>query len=255
MCYAGGDVSNRVKPVFLIPRLLVFLAIALGTGCGAPGGYPGARAWGLKPRSPDAAITPVGRRSTRGNAPTSVPVSADPSALPVPNPYYRNRTANATSRRRQDIVRKLKTMTLDKVAYPGIPLGEVVRHLNEESIRLDPEGRGINFLVLSPAATSEANARDPAGAPVAPGNRIEEADLENALVRLDPPLHDLSLIHALDAITKTAETSIQFAVTDYAVVIWPKTSRDPVLFQRSFRSSPGVFQQGLEGVQGGAINP
>ncbi len=252
---------NFPRRLITLLRIVVVAALALGAGCRSPSS--GAQTWGFKPRSAEEPMRIAGRASARPAS--SARDAGQASNLPVPNPYYRNRTANTTSRRRQEIVRKLKTITFEKVEYPGIPLGEVVRHLNDETRRLDPGKEGINFLLLSPTATSEAGAQglvvapadpaDPFAPPAAAGVRIEEAELENVLINIDPPLRDLPLIHVLDAVTRKADAGIQFAVTDYAVVIWPKMPGDADRFFRNLRSSPGAFQQGLEGVRAGSTIP
>ncbi len=169
------------------------------------------------------------------------------SALSFPNAHLRTNTVNVTSQRRQEILHKLKTIMFDKIEYREIPLGEVVRHLNERTRELDPAEKGVQFMLLSPTATSEVSLRSTAPAN---GVQFEEADLENVIVDIDPPLRDLPLIYVLDAIVKKADTAIQFAVTDYAVVIWPRAPGGEDRFFRTFRASPGFFQRGLEGVQG-----
>ena len=66
--------------------------------------------------------------------------------LPVPNPMVTNNLIY-TSRGRQNIFSKLDRIRLDTVAYDSLPLSEVVRTLNDEIRRRDPERRGINFLI------------------------------------------------------------------------------------------------------------
>ena len=66
--------------------------------------------------------------------------------LPVPNPYARTNLVH-TGQGRQTIITKLDRIRLDSVKYDGLPLGEVIINLNDESKKRDPEKRGINFLV------------------------------------------------------------------------------------------------------------
>ena len=119
---------------------------------------------------------------------------------PVPNPYFRTNTVNVTTRRRQAILHKLKTITAGEARV------------------------------------------------------IHSVDLENVVIDIDPPLRDLPLVYVLDAIAKKADSPIQFAVLDYAVVIMPKSPGQTDRFFRSFRANGDIFQQGLQGVQGVPFN-
>lgn len=203
-------------------------------------------------------------------APDAVPSFRGQVGLPVPNPYFRTNTVNVTSRRRQAILHKLKTITFEEVHLDEIPLPEVIRYLNAETKRLDVDKQGVNFMLLSPAASDgvsielggangNANAiPDPFGppGPVPAGQArvTQTVDLENVVIKIDPPLRDMPLVYALDAIAKSADSPIQFAVTDYAVVIWPRTPGQTDRFFRSFRGGGDIFQQGLQNVQGVPFN-
>lgn len=192
---------------------------------------------------PASAVSRRGADSTRGS---------DQRALPVPNSYLRTNAVNVASRRRQEMVRKLKTITFNEIQFDEIPLGEVMRYLKEETRKRDPEGKGLNFMLFSPAANDGVNmTRGPGPATSRQGVVVQPTlDLENVIIDIDPPLRDLPLLYVLDAITRKADAPIQFAVTDYAVVAWPKTPGESDRFFRTFRGSPGIFQQGLEGVIG-----
>ena len=207
--------------------------------------------------------------------------------LPTPNPYFRTNNVNTSSRRRQVILRKLNSIVLDELLFDDLPLGEVVRFLDEEVRKKDPDGKGINFIINpfmddlpSNSGISGAGATggfddggegggegdifgaDAAGAPPlldAFGQPIGDAagagpadaiDLENVVVSIDPALNDMILIDALDAISKTADLPIKYIVEDYAIVFTQKTPDTPQLFTRVFKVDPNTFFQGLQNVTG-----
>jgi len=213
------------------------------------------------------------------------------ASLPTPNPYFRTNNVNTSSRRRQVILRKLNSIVLDELLFDDLPLGEVVRFLDEEVRKQDPDGKGINFIINpflddrpSNQGVSSAgggggqggldggegggdDGGDPfgsggGGAPplldafgqpigaAAGAGPADAIDLENVVVSIDPPLRDLMLIDALDAITKTADLPIKFIVEDYAIVFMQKSVDQPQLFTRIFKVDPNTFVQGLEGVTG-----
>ena len=71
---------------------------------------------------------------------------ANRDLLPIPNMYARTNLIN-TSPSRQVIYNKLNLIHLDNVTYDGLPLTEVIKVLDEEAKKRDPERRGINFLI------------------------------------------------------------------------------------------------------------
>lgn len=199
------------------------------------------------------------------------PVKRD--LLPVPNPYAATNLIN-TSLSRQAIMSKLDRIRLDTVSYDQLPLSEVVRSLSEEVKRRDPTKRGINFLinpnietvsttpvtgvpgspnafVPQPAPTPAVTFDPNTGLPIAPAAPIEESvDINAVLVRLNPPLNDIRLADALEAIVTVADHPIKYSLTDYGVIFSLKGPETPQLHMRTFRVDPNTFMQGLESVGG-----
>lgn len=178
----------------------------------------------------------------------SDPVKRD--LLPVPNPAARTNFIN-TSPGRQAIYSKLQRIRLDQVKYDTVPLSEVVRLLSEEAKRRDPERRGINIIVSAyadPPAAPPAPVDPATGLPVAGAAPLEPIDLGATTVKIDPPLTDITLLQALDAITKVTDRPIKYSVEDYAIVFSPRGPEPVALHTRQFRVDPNTFIQGLQGV-------
>lgn len=177
--------------------------------------------------------------------------------LPVPNPYAHDESVH-TGKGRQNIISKLDRIRMDTVFYDGLPLGEVIRLLNEESKRRDPDKRGINFLINpnEPASTAvaapAATAFDPiTGLPIAaPPVEEEPTDIGAILVKINPPLVDLRLADVLDAIVKVAEQPVKYSIEDYAVVFSLRSAEPAPLYTRTYKVDPNTFWQGLESVGG-----
>jgi len=179
------------------------------------------------------------------------PVKRD--LLQTPNPSLRSNVVY-TGKGRQAIYSKLDRIRLDTLSYDGLPLGEVVKSLSEEARRRDPERRGINIIVSANADPPSAPPApiDPAtGLPVATGAAVAEpVDLASTTIRIVPPLSDLTLGQALDAIQRVADRPIKYSVEDYAIVFSPKATEAPPLYTRTFKIDPNTFVQGLKGVVG-----
>ena len=71
---------------------------------------------------------------------------AVPLALLAQTKTEPNTPADA-GRDRQAIMKKLESIRLDTVRYDGLPLSEVVNNLRDEAKKVDPEKKGINFLL------------------------------------------------------------------------------------------------------------
>jgi hypothetical protein len=136
------------------------------------------------------------------------------------------KSAWPTGSGRQVIIAKLERMRLDNVRYDGLPLGEVVLQLRDESIKRDPEKRGINFLInqnLDPgeAIPTPAPMIGPDGNPLQ-GAPAEQMDVSSVSIRITPPLNDVRLLDVLNVIVKVADKRIKYSIEDYGVVFSPR---------------------------------
>jgi type II secretory pathway component GspD/PulD (secretin)/tetratricopeptide (TPR) repeat protein len=172
--------------------------------------------------------------------------------LPVPNPYARSNNLIYTGLGRQAIMTKLDRIRIDTVKYDGLPLGEVIINLSDESRKRDPEKRGINFLVNQnvdsggPTATA-APMIGPDGQPL-PAPPPEPVDMSAISIKINPPLNDMRLADVLEAIVAVADRPIKYSIVDYAVVFSLKAREATPLYVRTFKVDPNTFYQGLQGV-------
>jgi type II secretory pathway component GspD/PulD (secretin)/tetratricopeptide (TPR) repeat protein len=171
--------------------------------------------------------------------------------LPVPNPYARTNMVY-TGLGRQSIIAKLDRIRLDSVKYDGLPLGEVIINLNDEAKKRDPEKHGINFLLNQNIDTGGPTA---AAAPVVgpdgnvlPAAPPEQVDMSAISIKINPPLTDIRLADALDAIVKVADRPIKYSIEDYAIVFSLKAREATPLYIRTFKVDPNTFYQGLQNV-------
>src|SRR5437867_5549274 len=161
--------------------------------------------------------------------------------LPLPNPYARATLIN-TSKGRQLILSKLDRIRLDK-GWDGLPLSEVIKDLNDEAKKRDPDKRGINFIInpnVDSAAAAPAQAVDPTtGLPVNVAAPTEPVDGGATLIKVS--LTDVRLADLLDAIIKVADKPIKFSIEDYAVVFSLRSRETVPLFVRTFKVDPNTF--------------
>ncbi|MEY3275403.1 MAG: hypothetical protein RL153_668, partial [Verrucomicrobiota bacterium] len=174
------------------------------------------------------------------------------SKLPEANPFARTNTIY-TGRGRQVISHKLDRIRLNELKIEGLPLGEVVKNLEEQARLRDPERKGLNFIISSsvdiPQQQQQLPQVDAQGNPI-PAPPVEPVDVSQINIRLMPGLRDVRLADALDAITKVADKPIKYSIEDYAIVFTQRTPQADLLFTRRFRVNPNTFYQGLESVIG-----
>ena len=207
--------------------------------------------------------------------------------LPKPNPYYRTNAEipflTHSSKGAQKINTKLDTIVFPEITYDGLPLPEVVKLLDGDTKKYDPEKKGLNFMINNvvidyislnaaaaggggpgggAAAAAAAPVLDPMGNPIAAAAAgTQKPDLDTALVKVTTVLRDLTLRQVLDVICKTAEVKmpdgrsagLKFSIEEYAIVFSPKLPEQASLFARTFKVNPDTFVQGLQSVVGNPI--
>src|SRR5258708_1083093 len=110
-----------------------------------------------------------------------------------------------TGQGRQIIEEKLVRIRLEQFRADGWPLGEVVRFLTDEARRRDPEKKGINFVL-----TSNGNTDAP------PGEPLEVPDINSIAIKIMPPLSDVRLVDALNAVVNVADSPLKHSTQHHA---------------------------------------
>lgn len=177
-------------------------------------------------------------------------------SLQIPNPAARGDMIY-TSKGRQSIKSKLDKIRLPEALFEGLPLGEVLKSLRDESKRRDPEQVGVNFMynpnANAPAPFAAPNPADPTAAVFTPAP-VAPVDQNNITVNISPALNDIRLADILDAIVQVSDQPIQYQIEDYAVIFSPKAPEGVSLYTRVFKVNPNTFQQGLESVSALSIS-
>jgi len=133
---------------------------------------------------------------------------------------------------RQEIVRMLSVIRLERVAFIATPLQEVLRYLSQQAKQRDPEGKGINFMI----------------------NNLSDGTNEVAILPITVNLTstNLTLGDVLDTIVLTAEKPIKYSIQDFGIVFAEESPADiaatNTLFTRTFRVDLTTLRAGLESV-------
>jgi beta-lactamase regulating signal transducer with metallopeptidase domain len=136
---------------------------------------------------------------------------------------------------RRAIYRKLDSIWLEEVSFPGVPLNEVVERLATAIRSADPESKGINFIINDAIDYGRVD----------PSTGLPESEpyfATKVVIRMTQPLRDITARQALDAIIKCAESPLRYGVEDYAVVFSPSPPRPP-FHTRWFRVAPNAFSR------------
>ncbi len=213
-----GTVNCTIHTWLKLGHLVFASNLILGTAC------PQA----TRAQAPLRSIEiPTSELQAIGNEPLHKPAAEPPVAMG---------TSSTTSR--QAILRKMNEIRFKQFGpFDSIPLSDAVKMLYEECQKLDPEHKGINF-ILNPYLNQPDRVQ---------GGQPQQArvDMGNVLISM-AGLDDVTLAQALDATCKLADQPIQFIVEDYAIVFTVKP--DPGVFTRTYKVDPSVFLQGLQGV-------
>ncbi|HKI71130.1 MAG TPA: M56 family metallopeptidase [Verrucomicrobiae bacterium] len=196
---------------------------------------------GDKPAAPDLASDPSAEESSRptpfyynrlmldryGLMPKGSAQAANPPTTVSPNDLMRRRYGLPAAKKEKGRVEsKLEEIVLDEVMFDGTPLPEVLKSLDEESRKRDPEKQGINFLI-NPNATQAATttAIDPnTGQPIQ-SPPSEPLDMNSVIVRFNLPLRNVRLKDVLDAVVKVADKPIEYSIEDYGVIFSQSTKQ------------------------------
>lgn len=151
------------------------------------------------------------------------------------------KAAPAGGSAREMIINKMERIRLDTVHYDGLPLSEVVLNLRDEARKRDPEKKGINFMLNPNSVVSP---------PAEPGGVAGEAiDLNSIAIRIIPPLNDVRLLDAVEAVVKVADRPIQYSVEDYGVVFSVRGSDPRASDEAGFVFGGGTPNDLLNAVQ------
>jgi tetratricopeptide (TPR) repeat protein len=170
--------------------------------------------------------------------------------LPVPNSYATTNLVH-TGKGRQRIYSKLDNIRLGDLSFDAIPLNQVIEQISRDAKNRDPEKRGLNFIInnnIDPIPQPAPTVDPATGLPVAAAGAADVLDITATTIRLVPPLSDVTLRQALDAIVKVADRPIKYSIEEYAVVISLKPPESPALHTRWFKIDPNTFMQGMQGV-------
>jgi beta-lactamase regulating signal transducer with metallopeptidase domain len=155
---------------------------------------------------------------------------------------------------RRRVLAKLEAIRLNHVVFDNLPLNEVVNYLRDESKKRDPEGKGINFLLMPYSAEPTPGTIDPATGLQVPTPQSEAPDINAVSIRIVPSLDDIRMVDVLDAIIKVADRRIRYSIEDYGISFRLAGNETPTaLFSRSFKVDPNTFAQGLESVVGVSV--
>ena len=176
--------------------------------------------------------------------------------LPTPNPladtYVGSVDINQvhTGPGRNAIQSKLHRIVLNEVNFDGLPLPQVLQHLADQALQRDPDKLGINFLLNPNVAAGAAPPPllDPTTGNLIPAPAPEPLDMNNVMIRINPPLRNLRLIDVLEAVVKVADKPIKYSIEEYAVVISQRPAEATTLETRIFKINPNTFIEGLNAV-------
>jgi beta-lactamase regulating signal transducer with metallopeptidase domain len=193
---------------------------------------------------------------TTTQPPASSESASDPSSPVAPDSRNENASADRRSSllqpsrvtaassglshtRRDQIMRKLRSIIIDKVDFKQLDVGDVIQVLTEKSKQFDPEHHGINFVLnLETPTHAHSSATDTTAPPIiAPVPDVAPSELIHRQITIK--LENVSLYDVLASIVR--QSKLQFAIDDYAVYLRPPEKPDPNLTVRAFLAPPNFL--------------
>jgi general secretion pathway protein D len=154
----------------------------------------------------------------------------------------------STVSNRSVITHKLQSIMIDKVDFDKLDIGTVIQFLTQKSKELDPEKKGINFVLrmTSDAAQPAPGAALPApptpGAVPAPAAAGVAALAEASQIHREVSItvENVPLINILDFIVQ--QTNLQYTIDEYAVYFRPLIDEGETLTVKTFLAPPTLFK-------------
>ncbi len=149
------------------------------------------------------------------------------SNLVVPSTIVSQRTmfaSQAWGQGRRAMSNRLEQIKFDKVIFQKLPLFEVVRILNDEARKRDPDRTGINFIID----------------PNVPGGTNQISLTNCPTISMDKEVIGVTLRETLDSIVKGASAKIHYSIEDYAVIFGLGEPIEP-LYMRAFKIDLNLF--------------
>jgi general secretion pathway protein D len=144
---------------------------------------------------------------------------------------------------RADITRKLQSIVIPSVNFDKLDIAEVIQFLAQKSKELDPEHKGVNFVLRlttdtppAAAATTPTGATPPAGAAAPAAAPTPAQDIHRSVsITLD----NVPLAEILRYIIQ--QTNLQDSIEDYAVYLRPSVDEGETLSVRTFLAPANFF--------------
>lgn len=131
---------------------------------------------------------------------------------------------------RQNIIKKLDSIRLDRISFERLSLAEVVRQLNEAARQNDSEKTGVQISIATNSISDQS------------------AHTNSVVVNM-PSLADVRLADVLDAVVIVADKPIKYSILDDGIVFSARSAAaDAKLFTRTFRVNLATLRAGLESV-------
>jgi beta-lactamase regulating signal transducer with metallopeptidase domain/type II secretory pathway component GspD/PulD (secretin) len=181
----------------------------------------------------------VGKSSSSHAAPSnSVPVLGD---LPFVGRLFRSQSALASPGHKA-IQAKLNRIVLPEISFNNVRLLEAIQWLAKEASDRDPDGIGVNFLFHpNVIGAAQETVIDPNTGQVLSPPPPQPLDMNTVTVRINPPLKNVRLGDAVEAVVNGADQPIRYTIAEYAVIFSEKPPNTQGLETRIFRLDPETF--------------